>query len=57
MGSMLILAPLAFSANQIQQAERRAANYVPLQRQAPRDTYGTLETHREAEDEAIQQAN
>jgi hypothetical protein len=28
-----------------------------LQRQALRDTYGTLETHREAEDEAIQYPN
>jgi hypothetical protein len=34
-----------------------AANPIPLQRQALRDTYGTLETQREAKDEAIQYAN
>jgi len=36
---------------------RSASNYIPVKRQALRDTYGTLDTHREAKDEWIQYAS
>jgi hypothetical protein len=55
MRSKLIPARLAFSPNQIQQAAGLGCKLHPAV--ALRDTYRTLETHREPEDEAIQYAN